>query len=530
MTFAREPIALWLLAACPVEPATGVPDHPLPVEEVEDSGVPPVASPDPLAVRINEVMTQNDSSWQAADGSLPGWVELKNVSDVSILRADLAWDDGPISWVEDGADAATLEPGAVALAVLADNGKLTLTWHGLITDAIDPGTPGEDVAWARFPDGGGGTAFALTGQPTPGYDNGSAPPAGSPSDLYFADYARIDLQIPESSWASINLDPYGPVEATLGYERVWLPVTLHLKGVYGSLRTLQQKCSFSIDLNDARPGGTLRGLQKLKLNNMVQDPSGVHDTLTYTLYRAAGLAAPRTGYVQVYVNGEYYGVYANIEAEDDTFLTRNFGETGDLYEGAYGVDFYDGHETLFECDECANPDDRSDITAVITVLNGDATDAGIAALDEVIDLDQFLTNMAIEAYTLHWDGYTTANNYRIFLDPSEDRFVILPWGVDQTWIDEYYDPWSGLGRVLTFCNANPGCAANYNDRLLEIADLAESLHLDVTLADLLRTYNDDFVADPRVEWDLAAHNRYVSSTRTHILSGPQRVRDAVAGR
>lgn len=521
---------LLALTACRTPVATGVPDRPLPDgDSGADTGSPTVGEATVPAVWINEVMTQNDSTWQAADGSLPGWVEILNTSAQTVDRADLAWEHGPIAWVDAADDDATsIAPGELALATLDDNGSLTLQWRGNTTDAIDPGTPGEDVAWARFPTGDGESAFALTGQPTPGYDNGSAPPSASPTDLFFADYARFDLQIPADSWASLDADPYTAVPATLGYERVWLPVMIHLKGVYGSLRTLEQKCSFSIDLNAARPGGTLRGLKKVKLNNMVQDPAGVHEYITYNLFRAAGVVAPRSGYAQVYVNGEYYGVYANVEAEDDVFLTRNFGEAGNLYEGAYGVDFYDGYESYFECDECAYPDDRSDITAVTNVLDGDPSDAGIAALDQLIDLDEFLSDLAVEAVALHWDGYTTANNYRIFHDPGQDRFVLLPWGVDQTWIDEYYDPWSGYGRVLTFCIANPSCEARYEARMLEVADLVDALHLDDMLRDLLLTYNEDFLADPRVEWDAATHEVYLTSTRNHILEGPQRVRDEIA--
>ncbi len=519
---------IWLLIACRVQtPATGVPDRTLPVEDSGDTGLVPVGGVVPPAVWINEVMTQNDSTWQAADGSLPGWAEIKNGSSEAVDRADLSWKGAPITWADAGI---TLGPGELALATLSDSGSLTLDWQGLPIDALDPGKPGSDVAWARFADASGASVFELTGQPTPGYENGTRPPVGSPADLFFADYSRFDLTIPQDSWNSLEADPYTPVPATLGYERVWLPVTVHLKGVYGSLRTIDGKASFSIDMNGVTSGGSMRGLKKLKLNNMVQDPSGVHENLTYSVFRAAGVAAPRAGYAQVYVNGEYYGVYANIEAEDSVFLEHYFGNTGNLYEGAYGVDFIDGEETSFQCDECLNPDDRSDITAVTAVLDQAPTDANLVALNTVVDLDEWLTELAVEQVTLHWDGYTTANNYRIFHDPADGRFKIIPWGVDQTWIDEYYDPWGGYGRVLTFCIANPTCLADYNAKLLAVADLTESLQLATVMTGLLETYNADFLADPRVEWLPAEHQQYVELTLNDVKQGPQRVRDEVAAR
>ncbi len=64
----------------------------------------------------------------------------------------------------------------------------------------------------------------------------------------------------------------------------------------------------------------------------------IHETLTYELFRAAGVPAPRTGHAFVRVNGEAYGVYLDVETPDSVWLSRWFPTTGHLYEGAYGTD------------------------------------------------------------------------------------------------------------------------------------------------------------------------------------------------
>jgi spore coat protein CotH len=56
------------------------------------------------------------------------------------------------------------------------------------------------------------------------------------------------------------------------------------------------------------------GLDRLTLNNMVQDPTMVHEALGYQVYEAAGVRVPRTGYVRLTVNGQPYGLYLNLEA------------------------------------------------------------------------------------------------------------------------------------------------------------------------------------------------------------------------
>ena len=66
------------------------------------------------------------------------------------------------------------------------------------------------------------------------------------------------------------------------------------------------------------------GLKTLTLNNMVQDPSMIHELLAYKVFRSAGVAAPRTGYAYLRVNGADYGVYLNIETLDTVMLPRWF--------------------------------------------------------------------------------------------------------------------------------------------------------------------------------------------------------------
>ena len=45
------------------------------------------------------------------------------------------------------------------------------------------------------------------------------------------------------------------------------------------------------------------------------------------LFRDAGVAAPRANLATVYINGEYRGVYTNVESEDLAFIARHFEDT-----------------------------------------------------------------------------------------------------------------------------------------------------------------------------------------------------------
>ena len=79
--------------------------------------------------------------------------------------------------------------------------------------------------------------------------------------------------------------------------KVYGPYTVgvHLKGAWGSWRDVTQKAAFKIKMDAFVKDQTLFGISKFTLNNMVQDPSFIHESLTYRLYRAMGVPTPRTG-------------------------------------------------------------------------------------------------------------------------------------------------------------------------------------------------------------------------------------------
>lgn len=116
------------------------------------------------------------------------------------------------------------------------------------------------------------------------------------------------------------------------------PVELHLKGhVNGSFEPLSGKAAFKLKFKKTE---RFLGLRKMTLNNMVEDPSMLHETLAYGLFRAAGVPAPRTGFAYLRVNGADFGVYLDLESLDEAALARLYGagNTLHLYEGEFGAD------------------------------------------------------------------------------------------------------------------------------------------------------------------------------------------------
>ena len=90
--------------------------------------------------------------------------------------------------------------------------------------------------------------------------------------------------------------------------------------------------SFKVEF-DHYQSGSYHGLDKLSLNNLIQDATYLKDYLSYTLMGKMGVASPLCSFVQINVNGEPWGLYLAVEGVEESFLQRNYGkEIGDLYK------------------------------------------------------------------------------------------------------------------------------------------------------------------------------------------------------
>ena len=327
-----------------------------------------------------------------------------------------------------------------------------------------------------------------------------------------SDVAEIDFVLPPASLQKLEEEPetdeYQHAEITVrinGVTHSLADVGFRLKGGHGSFRELDGKAAFKVKFKEFG-GPKLLGLKKLTLNNMVQDPSMTHETLSYELFRAMGLPAPRTGYASVRINGTLYGTYLNVETYDDTMLPRFFATTQHLYEAdAAGVDVRTGEAGTFEVDE-GNKLDISDLEALIEAVNDDEGDWS-DKVSPLADLEEMTRAWAVERYVAHWDGYAgryedplpsgpfRPNNYYLHSDEA-GVFQTMPWGTDQTWEPsrevEFDEPAGGL--MFNECMADASCWQLYLDGLSEVRCVAldsDDAAQAAQLAAMLASYQDD---------------------------------------
>ena len=286
--------------------------------------------------------------------------------------------------------------------------------------------------------------------------------------LYTPDQVtEIEFALSDEAREALAAEPDEYVRATFSLTRADgtsygpLVVGLKLKG-NASFRTLDKKAAFKVKFSEFVKGQKFLGLKKLTLNNMVQDPTMVHELLSYEAFRVAGLPSWRTGYSYVRMNGADYGLYLNIETPDDVSLKRWFPTTQHLYEGEWGIDLVEIATGWFEADQ-GDEDERSDLAALIARI------ADWRDVDGVADLDEITRYWAVERYIGHFDSYSSGapNNYYLHSDAA-GRFAMLPWGTDQTWERRlgYADP--GGGVMFEKCRADAACWALYRKNVDEV--------------------------------------------------------------
>ena len=116
-------------------------------------------------------------------------------------------------------------------------------------------------------------------------------------------------------------------------------------------------------------GQTLGGvLERMTLNNGIQDPSLINTCLAYQVFADTGLPTPRCNFATVSVNSENLGLYVHLEDIKTSMVPRTFANAeGNLYEGTVS-DFRPEWRGTFEKKTNEDDADWSDIDAIVAAL------------------------------------------------------------------------------------------------------------------------------------------------------------------
>ena len=188
----------------------------------------------------------------------------------------------------------------------------------------------------------------LTGCPGPTSDDtaGELPSTEADKDLEeFFSLARIhvlDIQLADDAIEDLLDEPNDYVHGDITIDGIaYDDVAVRLKGGAGSFVGLDEdypeisgdgngnpgKSAFILNLDKYVDDQAHLGLEKLTVNNLVQDDSCIHETAGYALFREGGVPAPRTAYASLSLNGESKGLYLLVESQDNSEFLDDWYDT-----------------------------------------------------------------------------------------------------------------------------------------------------------------------------------------------------------
>ena len=242
---------------------------------------------------------------------------------------------------------------------------------------------------------------------------------------------------------------YVPVDVTFGGE-TFQHVGFRLKGNSSLVSTWQRgtdKVPFRLNadaLEDRYPeieNQTFFGFPNLGFSNNILDSSYLRAKVVTDLMREAGLPAPKTAFMRVYLDrgagGTYLGLYTMIEIPDEPMLDTIFGSSaGNLYK-PHGTG---GRWTVFVADDFpkrtnAADEDWTDVDDAIAALNDATGDREVwrRRLEARFDVSTFLRWLAVNTLVGNNDAYggLSAHNYYLYGSPRHrDRLFWIPWDHD----------------------------------------------------------------------------------------------------
>ncbi len=322
---------------------------------------------------------------------------------------------------------------------------------------------------------------ATSPDPRPSDPDEPADPGQEPGDGTFFDRTHIgtiDLQLTDAASATLASDEGSTtwvesrVELSLGGEpRVLDRVGLQVKGS-STFVAWPGKASLKMKLDEFVPGQDVDGVDRVALHNLVKDPSYLREAMAWWAFRELGSPGARATHVAVLDRGttdwEPNNLYVVVEAINGDFLESWFEDpSGPMWESAGGG--LDNSGGLY-CDrgDCT---DTSRLDALGDAIVNAPDDRFVEEVSAYLDWEAYLRFWAIEAMVQQNDGFScTGGNFRVYWEPTRERFFLIPWSLDQTFGWEKGLAITEMNTLVSRCLAIGACRDDFHDELLAVAD------------------------------------------------------------
>jgi hypothetical protein len=253
---------------------------------------------------------------------------------------------------------------------------------------------------------------------------------------------KIEISFTQSNW------DYQMDTAKAGSEGYLMASTVKVNGVIydsvgvkykgnSSYNSTYTKNPLHISLSEYK-NQNYQGVKDIKLSNCFADPSMIREVLAYDILKNY-MDCPQSNFAQVYINGNYIGVYSSDESINKSFCASKF--------------YSASANSLLKCNPIVNPTTttkcnlkyiNSDSTSYMNYYEVKSTYGWkdlVKLCDTVtnyssftenkIDMDRFIWMLAYNNVLINLDSYTGAfcQNYYLFKDNTQ-HFNPIVWDLN----------------------------------------------------------------------------------------------------
>lgn len=256
----------------------------------------------------------------------------------------------------------------------------------------------------------------------------------------------IEITFAQSNWDAL-LDAAEPSDAYIEAQSVTINGTVYntvgakYKG-NSSYNANQPKNPWHLEL-DTYVNQNHQGYTDIKLNNVIYDPSFIREALSYKIL-GNYMDTPLANYAKVYVNGNYLGLYTNVESISKKFVENRFGSKTNAffdcsppagagpqstslptlqYLGTNSASYSSAYD--MKSDEGWN--DLIELTSILSTT----TTANTANLEAVLDIDRALWMLAFDNIFVNLDSYIGKFKQNYYLYKSNNgQFNPIVWDLN----------------------------------------------------------------------------------------------------
>jgi spore coat protein H len=229
----------------------------------------------------------------------------------------------------------------------------------------------------------------------------------------------------------------------------------------------------------------------LNLNSGWRDPAFVRETLAYQIYAACGVPAPESRMVRIDLNGQFRGLYVEIEQPEKAFLNRlnlkgavvfkAISRSNQADERSFGSEeSYRAHYDM----ETQKDEGFRELRRFCQGLSR-ATNT-LDFFTQRVDLEKYINYLAASTLIQHWDGFNK-NHFLVYDSRDSRKWFVVPWDLDRTFGDHWHGSFeearlpvllgtrqfpgvTGWNRLADRFFSEPALRARFLDRLEELLE------------------------------------------------------------